>query len=365
MDEKRFARSDQGRRLLPVAGIAALALLAAGTYALVGRGERSAPAAQTGARSPTASTAAATASASGPATGSTTGNAKASPTPAPTKKPVPSTAASAGKAEPRFRSGGWPNASNTGVPEGTKLRTSGPITITKPGTVIDRLYVKGCIEVLASNVTIRRTLVRGGVCGADHSIDIGYGGAKYRGILIEDVEIDGARIQARGAAIGNSGFTCRRCNIHGTARGVQMSSDVVVQDSYIHGLYGTPVSENAPIQTNGGDHFVIRHNNLVMDDMPGGTSALALFGEFGAIDDVLVERNLFNGGTYCVYAANDPTKPHPVATRARFVGNAFGRSLHRKCGLYGPVTAWSSKGRGNVWSGNYWLDTKRIIAAGG
>ena len=347
MEERRHARPNHKHLILPIAGITALALLAAGTYAQVRRDARAARTAEADAASPAPD---GTATTVGAATAGGTA-APATSAPAPAATPVPRVAANE-----------WPDESNTGVPKGTKLRPSGSLTVTQPGTVVDGLHVNGCIEILASNVTVRRTLVRGGVCGADHAIDIGYGSAKYRGILIEDVEIDGARTQARGAAIGNSGFTCRRCNIHGTARGVQMSSDVVVEDSYIHDLYGTPTSENAPIQTNGGSRFVIRHNNLLMDEMPGGTSALALFGEFGAIDDLLVERNLFNGGTYCVYAASDPTKPYPVATRARFVGNVFGRALHRNCGLYGPVTAWSGKGRGNVWSGNHWEGTKQPVA---
>jgi hypothetical protein len=361
MGPKSRTRSEWNRTLLPVAAVVALLVLGLTTYALIdhqGDGtERTAASTELGGQpTPPQDTAQGTAT---PTPTTTTPAQRKTPTPTPTATP----AAAKTKAAAARATGGLPGASNTGVPKGTTLKRSGSLTITKAGTVIDRMDVHGCIEVLASNVTIRRTRVRGDVCGADHSIDIGYGSDKYHGILIEDVELDGLRIQARGAAIGNSGFTCRRCNIHSTGKGVQMGTNVTVEDSYIHDLYGTSVSENAPIQSNGGSHYAIRHNNLVMDDMPGGTTSLALFGEFDPITDVLVEGNLFNGGTYCVYAGSDPTKKYRLGTRIRFLDNAFGRTLHSKCGQYGPATAWSSAGSGNHWSGNHWADTKRTISA--
>jgi Right handed beta helix region len=248
------------------------------------------------------------------------------------------------------------------VPPGVRLRRSGSLTITKAGAVVDRMDVHGCITVLASDVTIRRTRVRGGPCGADHGIDIGYGKDTYHGILIEDVEVDGQDLQARGAGIGNSGFTCRRCDIHGHARGIQTGSDVVVEDSYVHDLYGTQNSETAPFQTNGGSHLVLRHNTLEQNDLPTASTALALMGEFAPVADVLVEDNLFNGGGYCVYGGSTSTStaPYPHASRVRFLHNAFGHKLYRKCGSFGPVAFYES-GRGNRWAGNYWAGTKKVV----
>ena len=50
---------------------------------------------------------------------------------------------------------------NTGVPAGTVLKASGPITVNTAGAVIEGLDVTGAITVNAENVTIRNTRVRG------------------------------------------------------------------------------------------------------------------------------------------------------------------------------------------------------------
>ena len=55
--------------------------------------------------------------------------------------------------------GGFPDASNTGVPAGTTLTAySGPSTISKPGTVISGKTI-GCVRVSAPGVVIRNSKI--------------------------------------------------------------------------------------------------------------------------------------------------------------------------------------------------------------
>lgn len=255
---------------------------------------------------------------------------------------------------------GYPGPDDTGVPPGTKLRDVGELTVTKAGTVVDGVRAR-CIVVRASNVTVRRSLVRGGSCGSARQIEVG---GDARGVLIEDVEIDGARVHAQGAGLGGSGFTCRRCDIHGMARGVQPGDNVVVEDSWIHDLYGTGNSENAAFQSNGGSHLVIRRSTLEMNKVPTGGMALALIGDFAPLNDILVEGNLFNGGgSYTIWAGDAAADKDPSlkARNTRFLNNAFGRKYFPRCGYYGPVAGWDAKMPGNRWSGNRWLDNGRPI----
>jgi hypothetical protein len=251
---------------------------------------------------------------------------------------------------------GWPDASNTGVPAGTQLTPSGGFTVSTPGAIIEKLDVDGCIFVRANNVTIRYTRVRGSCFGG--AIDTDYG--TYSGILIHDVEIDGRNENASAALLGNSGYTCRRCNIHHGGGGPRMTSNVVIEDSWIHDIYGSGDTHNSAIGSNGGNNFTVRHNNIDCATLPNCSGALVLYGDFNPIKDVLVENNLFNGGGYCVYGGSVSGKPYPVASNTRFLNNAFGRAAFQDCGYYGPYTAWSSA-NGNVWSGNYWVDTKQPI----
>lgn len=250
-----------------------------------------------------------------------------------------------------------PNASCTGWQHtGVSLTPyTGPLTITTPGTVIDGKDVSGTLSIQADNVTITRSRVRG-------HINTGYG--ENTGILIQDVEVNPGNDNGSLSAIGNSGFTCIRCNVYNAGQGFNITSNVTIKDSYVHDLFGQGSSHNEPIVSNGGGPFTIVHNELVGNfnsaRTGGGMSAsLALYGDFGQIRDVLVQYNRFNlgnGGSYCVYAGSVPGKAYPVASNTRFLNNRFGRALQPNCGQYGPVTAYSGA-NGNAWAGNVWDDT--------
>lgn len=258
-----------------------------------------------------------------------------------------------------------PDASCTGVPAGTALTpASGRIVLSTPGQVYENRDVAGCIVVQANNVTVRKVRVRGSNCDNQHQIDTGYG--TYSGILIEDVEVDGKSLSGFGAGIGNSGFTCRRCDIHNVGIGVSMSNDVVIEDSYIHDMIseGNPAttgSHNTAIVSNGGSNFTVRHNYLD-GETANASSALSLYGDFDPIKNVLVQNNLFNGGGYCVYGGSVPGKPYPVATSVRFLDNRFGQKHYPGCGFYGSVIYFDPRGTGNVWSGNVWDVTGQPVA---
>jgi hypothetical protein len=258
---------------------------------------------------------------------------------------------------------GFPSASSTGVPAGTSLRTLGEVTVTKAGTVLDGVRAK-CILIWASNVTVRRSLVRGGNCGSDHVIEVSHGATNAH---IEDTEIDAAYVTPQGAALGGSNFTCLRCNIHGAARGVQIGDNVVLQDSYVHDLYGTANSENSAFVSNGGQHVVVNHCTLEQNTVPTGGFALALIPDYGVLNDILVENNLFNGGTYAVWAGDAAADKNPAwrARNTRFINNAFGRKFFPRSGYYGPAAAFATGVPGNVWSGNHWVDNHKSIPTPG
>ena len=121
-------------------------------------------------------------------------------------------------------------------------------------------------------------------------------------------------------------------------------------------------SHNEAILSNGGSGFLVRGNRLDSNLEDGTSSALSFYGDFEQVRDALVERNLFNGGGFCVYAGSVDGKPYPVAANTRFVDNHFGRDLTDQCGWYGPVTAYRA-GNGNAWSGNVWHDTGAVVPA--
>ena len=246
------------------------------------------------------------------------------------------------------------------MPAGTPLVASGAITVTVPGTVIDARDINGCISVQASNVTIKRTRVRGGLCGSNQ-IEIVPG---VSAVLIEDTEVDGLNQNAFYAGIGGTGFTCLRCNVHNVGQGFHTSADLatVIQDSYVHDLYECCGSHNEDIYVGDASPalLIIRHNRL--DNQGGQTSAISLFADVGPVQHVTVDHNLLNGGGYTLYGGSSCPKPYCTQTAYIVVtNNHFGRLYFSNCGQYGPVTAFDPTRPGNVWSGNVWDDTGQVI----
>jgi hypothetical protein len=246
------------------------------------------------------------------------------------------------------------------VPAGTPLVASGSITITVAGTVIDARDVNGCISVQASNVTIKRTRVRGGLCGTNQ-IQVMPG---LSGVLIEDTEVDGLSQNPFYAGIGGDGFTCLRCNVHGVGQGFNTGADhaTVIQDSYVHDLYAANGSHNEDIYVGSASPstLTIRHNTL--NNPYGQTSAISLFADFGPIQHVTIDHNMLNGGGYTLYGGSSCPKAYCTSTSYIVVtNNHWGRLYYANSGQYGPVTAFDSSRPGNVWSGNVWDSTGQPI----
>ncbi len=265
--------------------------------------------------------------------------------------------------------GSWPGPDTTGVPEGVALTpTYESITVTEPGTVIEGLHlIDACISVRADDVVIRNVRITAAPLCGSNLINVGF---DQTGVLIEDVELDGLDSTGFAAAIGDQGYTCRRCDIHSIGVGAVLNFGTI-EDSWIHDLFEDfdeskgGLSHNETIISNGdpGERdgaparaSVIRRNNL--SNPHGQTSAISLFGDFGPIRDVLVEQNLLNGGGYVVYGGSTPGKPFAdQAADVRVLGNHFGTDFFERGGAFGPVSDFDSAAPGNVWSGNVWADT--------
>ncbi|HST64568.1 MAG TPA: DUF4082 domain-containing protein, partial [Mycobacteriales bacterium] len=113
---------------------------------------------------------------------------------------------------------GYPDASNTGIPDGVGLKASRSVTADKTGQVIDGLDITGEINVTASNVTIKNTRVTG---GGDWVVIVRPGAANLR---IEDSELQTPAGSPQDIAcvlnIGDTRPTILRTDIHGCSAGV-------------------------------------------------------------------------------------------------------------------------------------------------
>ncbi len=260
-----------------------------------------------------------------------------SPTPTPTPSPAPEPAA------PEFS--GFPDASNTGVPEGVELQSSGSINVTQDGAVIDAMHVRGEITVSANNVTIRNTLIQSNTPAYPIKVTSG-----VTGTLIERVEVDNMNGTGIGIYFAGGSGTVRYADIHSAEDGVRVEADdVTVEYSYIHDLARHEGGHHDSIQIRRGDDITLRGNNLQIyvastdDPMNAALQIGSLIGT-NQISNLRVVDNLMNGGNFTINGGG-----RGEVDSAVYSGNRFGRDF--RYGVAGNL-------ENSVWDDtNVWHDT--------
>jgi hypothetical protein len=236
---------------------------------------------------------------------------------------------------------GFPDGSDTGVPAGTVLKPRGSFTISTRGAVVSGLDVTGTVTIAASDVTLMdsRIMPSAGATG----IAVRYSGVS--GVVIEHVEIDGADHSPSAVGITGSGFIVEAANIHGTADAIDVGSNDVVRDSWIHDLFVVPGDHTDGVQSSGGANVVISHNTINAEGSHVN-SAVILGADLGPLINSVVIGNLLAGGGFTVYAGTNGTYSSGVITIAdnRFV----------KDDNYGPCSFKPSPGATISATGNVW-----------
>ena len=232
----------------------------------------------------------------------------------------------------------WPDAGSTGLRDPSLLKSSGSVTVTTNGAVIENLDIKGMITINANNVTVRNVRVTSN--GEKYLINIATGRS---GTVIEDVELNGRRITTHG--IVGSGYTARRVNMYAVGDGFRAGSNTLIEDSWVHDLGHDGAHEASPhfdaVQSIGGTNITIRNNRLE-GPWRGQTSAILMMPYVGLLGDVLIENNKLSGGTFTLFvllpgegtwgggasAPYDPARPVTVRNNT-FVNGSAG---------YGPLS---------------------------
>lgn len=264
---------------------------------------------------------------------------------------------------------GYPDASNTGVPPGTKLTRvpqeltegqgwryddRGWIEVYGDGTVLAGISTRVGLSISGSNVVVRDSrIVTTGLFGVAvrHAADV----------TIQDSEITGAAVQGQERLLvaikdiyaDSIGLRILRNDISGAATGVQLEAGLV-EGNYIHGLAFAPGDHVNGMTSNGGtSQLTIRHNTVL--NSHDQTDAISLFQDFGPQRNRRIEDNLVAGGGYTIYGGANPGLESHTALIS-VVGNRISRLYFPNGGLFGPGAAWF-EGNGNVWVDNVWDDT--------
>jgi hypothetical protein len=241
----------------------------------------------------------------------------------------------------------FPDASNTGVPDGMTLTVTSDLTIDSPG-VVEGKDVNGTVNINASNVTFRASRVTG----------TGFGMIRVKngatGVRIEDVTVNG---HGNSGIAGSNGIwgpaTVLRADISGVENGVVPSSGSLLQDSWIHDLAAPGSPHIDGVQLDGGQSDVkVLHNTIDMREW-NQTATVMIDNYSGAISNIQVARNRLLGAGYTVYS--DGSFNSNSISDVSFTDN------HMVKGSWGYAMI-----RGNasppVWSGNVRDDTGAGVA---
>jgi hypothetical protein len=240
---------------------------------------------------------------------------------------------------------GFPTAETTGVPDGTTLTPSTDLDVWTAGAVLDGLDVQGCLTVHVPGVVVRNSRITclDSTLRAVSLVDA-------PGFVMEDSEIvsDGSAE----VAVGWSGYTLRRVDVHGTQDGPRLGDNVTIADSYVHDLVRHDGVHTDGVQSTSGANVVVTHNTL--DPRQAGSSdfmnsAVQLGTETGAqrLENVLFEGNFFNGGTYSVNVKCSANVRNVV-----FRGNRYGHGNR-----YGAVVAPAAV----TFTEDRWVDTGNLV----
>ncbi len=192
---------------------------------------------------------------------------------------------------------GWPDATNTGVPSGLKLLPSGDVVVTKAGTIISGLDIKGTVYIAADNVTIENCKITSNSFSA---VQIKQG---VSGAVVQDCTIDGVGTNNEGSSGITGAGTFLRNNIYNVENGLNIGpgKGTVIEGNYIHDLKASGSPHYDGIQIDGGQtDTIVRHNTVINDHTQ--TAALMIDNYFGPVTNILVTDNLLVGGGYTIYS---------------------------------------------------------------
>ena len=241
----------------------------------------------------------------------------------------------------------FPDASNTGVPDGTALSRTGSLTLSTPGAVVEGKDVAGTVSITASNVTFRRSRVAGSGFSVIRVKD------GLTGVRIEDVTVDGLGRSGSAGSMGIMGpATVLRSEVTGVENGFSPGSGSLLQDNWVHALSapGSPHIDGVQMD---GDLSNIRviHNTVDLREWTQ-TAAVMIDNYSGPITNISIDRNRLMGGGYTVYS--DGQFNGGSITGVSFTNNSFAK------GIWG-YSLIRNNTQQPVWSGNVIDGTSTVI----
>jgi pectate lyase len=253
----------------------------------------------------------------------------------------------------------YPNASNTG-PTGSLRESTGNITVSTPGRVIENRKINGCITIRADNVTIRNVEIHCDHYGVFNVLSQG-----NTGLLVENTLIECGH-QPGDAAITEGNYTIRRSELFGCENIIWAERNVVIEDNYIHDPIPCciwaprPIPHTDSIQIpSGAVNIIVRNNRVYGGYVNRRDFGNAAFTAGGNVGGVVVDNNIFAGGGYTVYCEEEGSGGNG-SPAFQITNNRFSRVFVSTVGGFGPSTRCSDE----IQSGNVYHETGQPLNLG-
>ncbi len=236
-----------------------------------------------------------------------------------------------------------PDASNTGWRHtGVQLTPyTGPMTITRDGTVIDGKDIRGQLNIRADDVTITRSRIRSGGSYAVH-MPVGNG---HRNLVITHSELDGQGNANNDSAVSSHDYTVLASDIHGWVDGFKADAKVNLVNNWIHEFAIGGGTHNDAIQISGRGDILVQGNRIdARSQRESGNMNASVYtnNDYGIRpDNVVVRGNWINAGGWFIRIE---------ATNFVLENNRFSRWYSWGVVTATPQSSWSH-------SGNVWHDT--------
>jgi hypothetical protein len=269
---------------------------------------------------------------------------------------------------------GYPDATNTGVPAGTTLKSvpsqvsSGPgwaynattdaVVVKVNGTVLSDLNISSNLTISASNVTVKNVqVVTDGTFGISltHTTGVTIENSTISGQNATTGRVDSAIKDVYG---DSTGMVIKDNNISRFRTAMQLSNGLV-DGNYIHDPGYIAGDHTNGVVSTGGTKTLVIQNNTIFNSI-GQTDAISVNSAKSGmpVANQTIQNNLIAGGGYAIYGG---TNLGNTTSNIVIKGNRFAQIYYPKSGQFGPVAYFASTGKGNVWSGNIWDTTGQTV----
>lgn len=203
---------------------------------------------------------------------------------------------------------------------------NGDLVITTAGATYDALDIHGFVSIKAPNVTIKRSIIRGGVATSGNVGIVTDTNSAGTGFVLQDSEIVPEHPSVYIDGIKGWNYTLNRVDIHGTVDTAKVYGDnATIEHSWLH---DTVYYEHDPNQGGGHTHndgvqVLSGINTHIVDNTITGSynSALQVTQGHGVVDKLWFNGNWADGGGCTVNINNTPL---PSMSDIAVTDNRFG-----------------------------------------